>query len=161
MNSSIYNFSPADAAGKPHPLAQYEGQVLLIVNTASKCGFTPQYEALEALYQKYKAQGLTILAFPSDQFGGQEPGTDAEIQSFCQVNYGVTFPVLAKTEVNGEGASELYQYLKDEQGGLLGSRIKWNFTKFLVNRRGEVVERFAPQTTPDKLTEKIEKLLNE
>ena len=134
--------------------------MLLIVNTASKCGFTPQYKGLEALHQKYHARGLAVLGFPCNQFGAQEPGTEDEIASFCEVNFGVTFPLFAKVDVNGDAAAPLYRHLKSAKPGLLGSEaIKWNFTKFLVDRKGTVVERFAPNTEPDALAADIEKLL--
>ena len=134
--------------------------MLLIVNTASKCGFTPQYKGLEALYQKYRAQGLEVLGFPCNQFGAQEPGTEDEIASFCEMNYGVTFPLFAKVDVNGDGAAPLYRHLKAAKPGLLGTEaIKWNFTKFLVDRKGTVVERFAPNDEPAALAGDIEKLL--
>lgn len=140
-------------------MEKYKGNVLLIVNTASKCGFTKQYAGLQALYEKYKDQGLEILAFPCNQFGHQEPGDDAAIKNFCTDTFGVTFPVMAKIEVNGEGAHPLYKELKKAQGGLLGNEIKWNFTKFLVDREGRVVDRFAPQKEPRALEEKIKTLL--
>lgn len=140
-------------------MEKYKGNVLLIVNTASKCGFTKQYAGLQALYEKYKDQGLEILAFPCNQFGHQEPGDDAAIKNFCTDTFGVTFPVMAKIEVNGEGAHPLYKELKKAQGGLLGNEIKWNFTKFLVDREGRVVDRFAPQKEPRALEEKIKALL--
>ncbi len=141
-------------------MADYAGKVLLIVNTASHCGFTPQYAALEALYQRYRERGLVVLGFPCNQFGSQEPGEAEEIASFCQKNYGVSFPMFAKIEVNGNEAHPLYQYLKKAAPGLLGSEgIKWNFTKFLVDRQGEVVERYAPATAPESIARDIEKLL--
>ena len=140
-------------------MEEYKGNVLLIVNTASKCGFTKQYAGLQALYEKYKDQGLEVLAFPCNQFGHQEPGDDAAIKNFCTDTFGVTFPMMAKIEVNGEGAHPLYKELKKAQGGLLGNEIKWNFTKFLVDREGRVVDRFAPQKEPRALEEKIKALL--
>lgn len=141
-------------------MADYAGKVLLIVNTASHCGFTPQYAALEALYQRYRERGLVVLGFPCNQFGSQEPGEAEEIASFCQKNYGVSFPMFAKIDVNGNEAHPLYQYLKKAAPGLLGSEgIKWNFTKFLVDRQGEVVERYAPATAPESIARDIEKLL--
>ncbi|MCM3678922.1 glutathione peroxidase [Sphingomonas paucimobilis] len=141
-------------------MSAYAGRVLLIVNTASQCGFTPQYEGLEALHRRYEAQGLTVLGFPCNQFGGQEPGDATEIANFCSTTYDVTFPVLAKVEVNGDGADPLFQWLKAEAPGLLGTkRIKWNFTKFLVNRDGEVVGRYAPTTKPEDLSKDIEAVL--
>jgi glutathione peroxidase len=158
--ATLYELSVNDSAGKPVPLERYRGKVLLIVNTASKCGFTPQYKGLEALYQKYRAKGFVVLGFPCNQFGAQEPGSAEEIGSFCEINYGVTFPLFAKIEVNGDAAAPLYRHLKREKPGLLGSEaIKWNFTKFLVDREGRVVERFAPNTEPEALAADIEKLL--
>ena len=158
--ASIYDFTVKDIHGKDVKLDKYKGRALLIVNTASKCGFTPQYKGLEALYEKLSAKGLEILGFPCNQFGAQEPGTEAEIESFCEVNYGVTFPMFAKIDVNGKGADPLYQHLKEAKPGLLGSEaIKWNFTKFLVDRKGNVVERYAPNAEPASLAPDIEKLL--
>jgi glutathione peroxidase len=156
---NVYDFSAKLNNGELKPLADYRGKVLLVVNTASKCGFTPQYKGLEELYQKHHAQGLEILGFPCDQFGHQEPGSDAEIKSFCELNYGVTFPLFAKIEVNGDGADPLYKFLKSQAGGILGEGIKWNFTKFLVGRDGEVLERFASVTTPSALESKVENAL--
>ena len=147
-------------AGKDTTLATHAGKVLLIVNTASQCGFTPQYAGLEALYRQFKERGLVVLGFPCDQFGHQEPGESEEIASFCQANYGVTFPMHAKIEVNGDGAHPLYVQLKRAAPGLLGTQaIKWNFTKFLVDRDGAVVERYAPNVAPEKLAPDIERLL--
>ena len=146
--------------GSTTDLSSHKGEVMLIVNVASKCGFTPQYEGLEALHRRYEAQGLTVLGFPCNQFGGQEPGDATEIANFCSTTYDVTFPVLAKVEVNGDGADPLFQWLKAEAPGLLGTkRIKWNFTKFLVNRDGEVVGRYAPTTKPEDLSKDIEAVL--
>jgi glutathione peroxidase len=157
---SVYEFEVKDIHGKAVPLSRYKGKVLLIVNTASKCGFTPQYKGLEALHQKYHARGLEVLGFPCNQFGAQEPGTEDEIASFCELNFGVTFPLFAKVDVNGDDAAPLYRHLKQAKPGLLGSEaIKWNFTKFLVDRKGNVVERFAPNTEPDALAGDVEKLL--
>lgn len=156
---SIYDITVETASGEEKSLQDYEGKVLLIVNTASKCGFTPQYQGLQELYEKYQDQGLVVLGFPCNQFGAQEPGSDEEIQSFCQINYGVKFPVFAKIDVNGSGAHPLFQYLKKEASGMLGSAIKWNFTKFLVDRTGKVVDRFAPTTKPQDLENEIEKVL--
>ncbi len=148
------------ADGSEIDLSAFAGQVLLIVNTASKCGFTPQYEGLEALYRKYQDRGFAVLAFPCNQFGGQEPGDAAEIANFCKLSYDVTFPVFGKVEVNGPGAAPLFQHLKSEAKGLLGSEgIKWNFTKFLVDRAGKVVDRYAPTTKPEALEREIERLL--
>lgn len=158
--ASIYDFTARVADGSPAPLGDYRGQVLLIVNTASKCGFTPQYEGLEALYRRHKADGFAILGFPCNQFGAQEPGDAAEIVSFCSLTYDVTFPVLGKIEVNGPGADPLFEYLKQERNGLLGSAaIKWNFTKFLIGRDGKVLGRFAPTTKPQDLEGAVAKAL--
>jgi glutathione peroxidase len=157
---ALYDFAVKDIHGKTIKLDAYKGHPLLIVNTASQCGFTPQYKGLEALYEKLHGKGLEILAFPCNQFGQQEPGDEAEIESFCEVNYGVTFPLFAKVDVNGDAAAPLYKYLKKAKPGLLGSEaIKWNFTKFLVDRNGNVVERYAPNTEPASLAGDIEKLL--
>ena len=158
---SVFDFSAKLNNGDEQPLAGYRGKVLLIVNTASRCGNTPQYKGLEELYKKYSAQGLEILGFPCDQFGHQEPGTDAEIRSFCERNYGVTFPLFSKIEVNGESAHPLYKYLKAEAGGVLTDAIKWNFTKFLVARDGQVLDRFAPFTNPGEIEDDIDKALKE
>ena len=158
--TSIYDFSCKTSKGQPKALKEYAGKVLLIVNTASKCGLTPQFEGLEALHEKYAARGLAILGFPCNQFGHQDPGSDAEILEFCQLKYDVKFPMFAKIEVNGAGADPLYRYLKKEAPGLLGSEaIKWNFTKFLVDRKGNVVERFAPTDSPESIEKKILALL--
>jgi glutathione peroxidase len=157
---SVYDYSAKTLDGQDTNLADYRGQVLLIVNTASKCGFTPQYEGLEGLYQAYKDKGFTVLAFPCNQFGAQEPGNAEEIASFCSLTYDVTFPVLGKIDVNGPQAHPLYAYLKHEQKGVLGTEgIKWNFTKFLIGRDGKVVERFAPTTKPEDLKLAVEALL--
>lgn len=157
---SVYDFTVKKIDGQTELLSRYEGKVVLIVNTASKCGFTPQYKGLQALYDQYRDLGLEILGFPCNQFGQQEPGTNEEIQQFCDLNYHVSFPMFAKVDVNGTHADPLYQYLKKEAKGALGSQaIKWNFTKFLVDRKGNVVKRFAPQTAPEKLTVDIEELL--
>jgi glutathione peroxidase len=156
----LADFSAERLASGEEALADYAGKVLLIVNTASQCGFTPQFAGLEALYTRYKDRGFEILGFPCNQFGAQEPGTADEIGSFCQKNYGVTFPMFAKVEVNGDDAHPLFQHLKKEARGLLGSEgIKWNFTKFLVDRDGSVVKRFAPAATPESLAAEIEALL--
>ncbi|MEP6656793.1 MAG: glutathione peroxidase [Betaproteobacteria bacterium] len=158
--ASIYDFTVDDIKGKPVPLDRYKGRVLLFVNTASECGFTPQYKGLEALYEKYQPRGLEILGFPCNQFGSQEPGSEDAIASFCEVNYGVTFPLFAKVDVNGDDAAPLYRLLKKSRPGLLGSEaIKWNFTKFLVDRSGRVIERYAPNAEPASLAGDIEKLL--
>jgi len=160
MSDSIYDFKATLLNGEEVHLDAYRGKVLLIVNTASECGFTPQYAGLETLYQNLKSKGFVVLGFPCNQFGAQEPGDAAAIEQFCQVNFGVTFPMFAKIEVNGENTHPLYAYLKHEAAGLLGTEaIKWNFTKFLVDRDGEVVERYAPATKPEDLTQAIETLL--
>ena len=156
---TIYEFTVKDVNGKEVSLEEYRGKVLLIVNTATGCGFTPQYEGLQDLYEQYHEQGLEILDFPCNQFGGQAPGTEAEIVDFCQSRYGVTFPQFAKVEVNGPNAAPLFKYLKDRQGGVLGYNIKWNFTKFLVDRDGEVIDRFAPTVTPAKLEDRVKEVL--
>lgn len=158
--AGIDGFTARTLRGEEVSLADYAGQVLLIVNTASKCGFTPQYAGLEALYRTYSGRGLAVLGFPCNQFGGQEPGGEAEIADFCSTTYDVTFPVFAKVEVNGPGAHPLFQWLKSAQPGVLGTEaIKWNFTKFLVDREGKVVDRFAPTTKPADLEKRIEALL--
>ena len=158
--SGIGDFTVQAADGTAVAMAAYAGRVLLVVNTASKCGFTPQYEGLEALHRRYAAQGLTVLGFPCNQFGAQEPGDAAEIANFCSLTYDVTFPVMAKVEVNGDGADPLFGWLKREAPGLLGTKaIKWNFTKFLVDRSGKVVGRYAPTTKPEDLARDIEGLL--
>jgi glutathione peroxidase len=157
---TIYEFNAQTLDGRPAPLADHRGQVLLIVNTASKCGFTPQYEGLEALYRKYKDRGLVVLGFPCNQFGAQEPGNAEEIASFCSLTYDVSFPMMAKVDVNGPHAHPLYAWLKSKQKGFLGtSGIKWNFTKFLIDRQGDVAARFAPTATPESLESAIEALL--
>jgi glutathione peroxidase len=156
---SIYDYSVLDKTGTQKTLSDYQGKVVLIVNTASKCGLTPQYKGLQELYERFQPMGLEILAFPCDQFANQEPGSDEEIQQFCQVNYGITFPVFAKIAVNGNGAHPLYRYLRAQCRGLLNDSIKWNFTKFLVDRNGQAVDRFAPTTQPEKLASAIEDLL--
>ena len=156
---SLYDFSAPLPGGGAQPLADYRGKVLLIVNTASKCGFTPQYEGLEEIYRDYKDRGFEVLAFPCNQFGAQEPGDAEEIANFCTLTYDVTFPVMAKIDVNGSDADPIFKHLKQEKGGLLGSGIKWNFTKFLVDRDGKVVSRHAPTTKPEQLRKEIEELL--
>ena len=161
MTADIYEFEVQTIKGDTAGLDSYKNQVMLIVNTASKCGFTPQYEGLEALYAEYKDQGLVVLGFPCNQFGQQEQGSESEIEAFCQLNYGVSFPMFAKVDVNGDDADPLFKYLKKSQKGLLGSeKIKWNFTKFLVNRDGKVIARFAPTVKPKDLTKDIESLLS-
>ena len=157
--NSIYDFVMKDAKGNDVDFKDYKGKVLLIVNTATGCGFTPQYDGLEELYAKYKDEGLEILDFPCNQFGNQAPGTEDEIVEFCQMKFGVTFKQFAKICVNGEDESSLYTYLKSQKGGIFGSKIKWNFTKFLVDRQGNVVERYAPTVTPEKIEDKIKELL--
>ncbi|RXT15536.1 glutathione peroxidase [Ammoniphilus sp. CFH 90114] len=157
---SVYQFTAKDIRGEEVSLSQFEGKVLLIINTASKCGFTPQYKELQELYETYKERGLVVLGFPSNQFGGQEPGSEEQIAEFCQINYGVSFPMFAKTEVKGDHAHPLFTYLCDQAPGILGTKqIKWNFTKFLVDKRGEVVSRYGANTKPIKLKEEIESLL--
>ena len=156
---NIYELTVKDAEGRERSLSEFGGKVLLIVNTATGCGFTPQYEGLQTLYERYREQGFEILDFPCNQFGGQAPGSEKEIVDFCQINYGVSFPQFSKIEVNGKNESPLYTFLKGEKGGFMGSRIKWNFTKFLVDREGRVVERFAPAVTPEKIEERIKELL--
>mgnify|MGYP000047102615 FL=1 len=158
--SSIYEFEAATGQGQQTSLEQYKGKVLLIVNTASKCGLTPQFEGLEALYGQYRDQGLEILGFPCNQFANQDPGSDNDIQTFCQMNYGVSFPMYSKIDVNGNSAHPLFNHLKTEAPGVLGSKnIKWNFTKFLVGRDGKVIGRFAPATKPEKMAKAIEAAL--
>jgi glutathione peroxidase len=157
--SSIYDFTATSLGGEDVSLNRFAGQVLLIVNTASACGFTPQYKGLEKLQQAYGPRGFSILGFPCNQFGRQEPGNAAQIQQFCASNYAVSFPMFDKIDVNGDHAHPMYQYLKSEKSGLLGPSIKWNFTKFLVDRSGKVVARHAPTTTPEALTKEIEALL--
>ncbi|MEH7225349.1 glutathione peroxidase [Bacillus sp. JJ1566] len=157
--ANVYDFNVKMTNGEMKSLKEYEGKPLLIVNTASKCGFTPQFKGLQGLYEKYQKDGLVVLGFPCAQFGNQEFEEIEETTSFCETNYGVTFPMFAKIDVNGENADPLFQFLKDEQKGLLSKAIKWNFTKFLVNRNGQVVERYAPQTEPEKIEEYIEKVL--
>jgi len=157
--TSIYDFTAKSLAGEDVSLKNFQGKVLLIVNTASACGFTPQYKGLEALQQAYGARGFSVLGFPCNQFGRQEPGNAEQIKEFCAANYSVSFPMFDKIDVNGSSAHPLYQYLKDEKSGLLGSSIKWNFTKFLVDRSGKVVARHAPTTTPESLKRDIEALL--
>tara|TARA_Y100000768_G_C23891135_1_gene640198 strand:+ start:150 stop:632 length:483 start_codon:yes stop_codon:yes gene_type:complete len=157
---SIYDFSVKSAAGEDVNLSDYKGKVLLIVNTASKCGFTKQYEGLERMYEDLKGDGLEVFGFPCNQFGGQEPGSDSEIQEFCKLSFGVKFPVFSKVEVNGENAHPLYQYLKAEAPGVFGTKsIKWNFTKFLVDRNGKVVKRFSPKDSPEKIKSEIVKII--
>jgi glutathione peroxidase len=158
--AAIYDFSVKDIHGKEQKLDRYRDKVVLIVNVASKCGFTPQYKGLEALYEKMHSRGLEVLGFPCNQFGAQEPGSEQEIEQFCEINYGVTFPLFAKIDVNGGDTAPLYQYLKKASPGLLGTEaIKWNFTKFLVDRKGNVVERYGSNVEPEAIAGDIEKLL--
>lgn len=156
---SIFNLTVKDAKGNDKSLADYKGKVLLIVNTATGCGFTPQYDGLQGLYERYNKHGFEVLDFPCNQFGGQAPESEDEIVSFCQANYGVTFPQFAKVNVNGENESPVFTWLKRQKGGIGGSKIKWNFTKFLVDRNGNVLERFAPTTAPEKIEKSIKELL--
>ncbi len=155
----LYDIEVTKIDGTNYPLSEYKGDVLLIVNTASECGLTPQFEGLQKLYDTYHEKGFTILGFPCNQFGKQEPGSGEEAATNCQLNYGVTFPMHEKIEVNGENAHPLFNYLKSQQKGVFGDKIKWNFTKFLVDREGNVVKRFSPQKTPESITKEIEKVL--
>lgn len=158
--ASIYDFEALSIEGRPAQLSTQRGNVMLIVNTASACGFTPQFAGLEALWEKYRDQGLVVLGFPSNEFGGQDPGTDGEIASFCQLNYGVSFPMMSKIKVNGADAHPLYKWLTAEAPGILGSKaIKWNFTKFLVGRDGKVIKRYAPTDKPESISADIEAAL--
>ena len=157
---TVYDFSAQTIDGKTRKLADFKGKVLLVVNTASKCGFTPQYKGLEAVYEKFKDRGFAVLGFPCNQFGAQEPGPESQIAEFCEMNYGVSFPMFAKVDVNGDGAHPLFKHLTSAKKGLLGSEaIKWNFTKFLVGKDGAVIERYAPTTTPEAIVKDIEKAL--
>lgn len=157
--ATIYDFKAVTSKGAELDFAQFRGKVLLIVNTASKCGFTPQFQGLEELNQRYKERGLVVIGFPCNQFAHQDPGTDSEIEGFCQLNYGVTFQIMKKIDVNGDGAHPIFKYLKNEAKGILGNAIKWNFTKFLISRDGATIKRYAPTTAPEKLTADIEALL--
>lgn len=157
--TSIYQFEAELLEGENKSLSDYEGKVLLIVNTASKCGFTPQFAGLEKLYEQYKDQGFEVLGFPSNQFGGQDPGTNDQIGEFCQRNYGVSFPMFAKVDVKGPEAHIVFRYLTNNSKGVLGNGVKWNFTKFLINKKGQVVNRYAPTTKPETLTSDIEQEL--
>lgn len=159
LADSIYQFHVPTSNGEEKSLADYQGKVVLIVNTASKCGFTPQYEGLQSLYDQYSERGLEIIAMPCNQFGGQEPGTNAEVQEFCQLNYGLSFPVMGKVKVKGSDQHPLFAYLTTEAGGLISDTIKWNFTKFLIDRQGQVVKRFASVKKPADIAKHIEKLL--
>ena len=156
---TLSDFSATTLSGEDQSLSAYAGQVALVVNTASECGFTPQFAGLEDLFKSHADQGLVVLGFPCNQFGGQEPGDETQIGEFCQQNYGVTFPMFAKVDVNGDDAHPLYDWLKSEKGGLLGGKIKWNFTKFLVGRDGEVIKRYGSTTKPDAIAKDIEKAL--
>jgi glutathione peroxidase len=159
---NVFDFKAVSLDGTPIDLARYRGKLLLIVNTASACGFTPQYKGLEAVYRQFRERGVEVLGFPCNQFGKQEPGAEAEIGAFCEKNYGVSFPLFAKVEVNGSGAHPLFQHLKHAAPGVLGTElIKWNFTKFLVGRDGEVLKRYAPQTRPEEIAGDIEQLLGD
>jgi glutathione peroxidase len=160
QQKTVYSFHAKNINGEDVPLEKFQGKALLIVNVASKCGFTPQYKGLEELYRKYKNQGFEVLGFPCNQFGAQEPGDAEEIKNFCSLTYDVSFPMFQKVDVNGENTHPLYEYLKKEERGLLGTEgIKWNFTKFLIDKKGNVVERFAPQTKPEDLEKDLKKLL--
>ena len=159
MNAAFYKFKAKSLQGKEIPMEDYIGKTILLVNTASQCGLTPQYEGLEKLYQKYKNKGFVVLGFPCNQFGQQEPGDEKSISEGCLVNYGVTFPMFSKIEVNGENAHPIFKYLKNELGGLFGSRIKWNFTKFLVDKEGRPIKRFAPTTKPESIDKYLGKIL--
>lgn len=157
--SNFYSFKAKTLQGKEISMEEYKDKVVLVVNTASKCGLTPQYEGLEKLHKEYKDKGLVILGFPCNQFGNQEPGSEKDIQEGCILNYGVSFQMFSKIDVNGEDEHPLYTYLKSQKKGLFGSNIKWNFTKFLLDKNGDVIKRFSPTTTPDKLEKDIQKLL--
>tara|TARA_Y100000766_G_scaffold273876_1_gene275269 strand:- start:1912 stop:2400 length:489 start_codon:yes stop_codon:yes gene_type:complete len=161
MTKNIYQFSCEDSSGQTIDLSDFKGKTLLIVNTASQCGFTPQYEGLEKLQNNYSSEVFSVLAFPCNQFGGQEPGTNEQITEFCSLNYGNTFPIFSKIDVNGENAHPLFNFLTSEKKGLLGTqKIKWNFTKFLINKDGEPVNRYGSSTTPEQIQSDIEKLIN-
>jgi len=160
MPRSVYDFTCQTTSGETQPLSNYQGKVLLVVNTASKCGFTPQFAGLEELYEKYQGRGLEILGFPCNQFGKQDPGKNEEIVEFCQLNYGVSFPMFGKIDVNGDGADPLFKHLKKEAPGALGTQgIKWNFTKFLIDAQGQVIRRYAPKDKPAAIAKDVEKLL--
>ncbi|EPY51134.1 glutathione peroxidase Gpx1 [Schizosaccharomyces cryophilus OY26] len=159
MVSHFYDFAPLDRTGKPFPFSELKGKVVLVVNTASKCGFTPQFKGLENLYQKFKDRGFIVIGFPCNQFGGQEPGSNEEVGEFCQKNYGVTFPVLSKINVNGDDVDPVFQYLKSAKKQLGLERIKWNFEKFLVNRQGQVIERYSSISKPEHIENDIESIL--
>ncbi len=159
--TNVYQFEAELLEGENKSFSDYEGKVLLIVNTASKCGFTPQFAGLEKLYEKYNAQGFEVLGFPCNQFGGQDPGSNEQIGEYCQRNYGVKFPMFAKVDVKGPSAHVIFRYLTNNSKGILGNGIKWNFTKFLINKKGEVINRYAPTTKPEELANDIEKALAE
>ena len=160
MKEEFYKFKAKSLQGKEISMEEYKGKTVLVVNTASKCGLTPQFEGLEALYRKYKDEGLVILGFPSNQFANQEPGDEKSIAEGCVVNYGVTFPMFSKIDVNGRSAHPIFKYLKDELGSIFGRNIKWNFTKFLIDRNGKPVKRFSPTTTPESMEDSIKKILD-
>ena len=161
MAQSVYDFQALSIEGKPADLASQRGRVILIVNTASACGFTPQFKGLEQLWKDYAARGFVVIGFPSNEFGGQDPGSNEEISSFCELNYGVSFPMMAKVKVNGKDAHPLWQWLKGEKPGILGTQaIKWNFTKFLIGRNGQVIKRYAPNDEPEKIRADIEAALS-
>lgn len=162
MSQTAFDFEAVSITGEPVPLSQYRGRVMLVVNTASECGFTPQFKGLEELWREFQARGLVIVGFPSNEFGGQDPGSNEDIASFCQLNYGVSFPMMGKTRVNGAEAHPLWRWLKGEKPGILGTQvIKWNFTKFLVGRDGQVIKRYAPNDTPASLRADIEAALGQ
>ncbi|MFD1551101.1 glutathione peroxidase [Putridiphycobacter roseus] len=161
MTKNIYDFEVKNIQSQPVQLSKYKNKPFLIVNTASQCGLTPQFEGLEKLYKTYKDQGFSILGFPCNQFGGQEPGTEKDIQEGCMINYGVSFDMFSKVDVNGETEAPLFTYLKDKKGSLLGKKIKWNFTKFLVDQNGKVIKRYSPITKPMTISKDIEKLLQD
>lgn len=158
-SSKIYSFKANSLKGEEVSLEQFKGKTIMVVNTASKCGLTPQYEGLEKLYQEYKEKDFVVLGFPCNQFGQQEPGTESEIESFCQVNYGVSFPMFEKIDVNGKNTHPVFKYLKGELGGFLGSKIKWNFTKFLIDKNGKPYKRYAPTTKPESIEGGVKKLV--
>lgn len=159
MADNFYAYEAETLQGEKIPMKEYEGKAVLVVNTASKCGFTPQYKGLESLYQEYKTEGLVVLGFPCNQFGSQEPGDAEQITEFCEVNYGVSFPMFSKVDVNGSNAHPIFQYLKTQKGGILGNNIKWNFTKFLVDKNGKPVKRYASTTKPESIKKDIEAVL--
>lgn len=156
---SFYDLEAKDISGKNVSMSDFKGKTVVVVNTASKCGLTPQFEGLEELYKKYNDKGLVILGFPCNQFASQEPGSESDIQEFCQMNYGVTFPMFSKIDVNGENTHEVFKYLKSELGSILGSKIKWNFTKFVIDKNGKPYKRFAPTTKPEKMEAVLQKIM--